>query len=90
MKTCIGGFVLKFLETVVDTELIKVSDWFHSNKLNIKHKEIKLCYLPSLPKKQKKINYQVQINLFDPNTASEVHLERHAGLRKIYEHTNRY
>ena len=64
---------LKSLETIVNTELVKVSDWLHANKLTLNTK--KSNYIIFHPY-QEKINYQVQIKLFDPNTTSVACLEQ--------------
>lgn len=66
---------LKSLETIiiVNMELVKVSDWLHANKLTLNTK--KSNYVIFHPY-QKKINYQVQIKLFDPNTNSVTCLEQ--------------
>ena len=64
---------LKSLETIVNTELVKVSDWLHANKLTLNTK--KSNYVIFHPY-QKKMNYQVQLKLFDPNTNSVAYLEQ--------------
>ena len=67
-----AGKTLKSLEAIVNTELVKVSDWLHANKLTPNTKKSNVIFHPY----QKKINYQVQIKLFDPNTNSVAHLEQ--------------
>ena len=64
---------LKSLETIVNTELVKVNDWLHANKLTLNTK--KSNYVIFHPY-QKEINYQVQIKLLDPNTNSVACLEQ--------------
>ena len=64
---------LKSLETIVSTELVKVSDWLHANKLTLNTK--KSNYVIFHPY-QKKINYEAQLKLFDPNTNSVAYLEQ--------------
>ena len=64
---------LKSLEKIVNTELLKVSDWLHANKLTLNTK--KSNYVIFHPY-QKEINYQVQIKLLDPNTNSVACLEQ--------------
>ena len=64
---------LKSLKAIVNTELVKFSDWLHAKKLTLNTK--KSNYVIFHPY-QKRINYQVQIKLFDPNTNSVAHLEQ--------------
>ena len=64
---------LKSLDTMVNTELVKVSDWLHANKLTLNTKKSNYVIFHSY---QKKVNYQVQIKLFDPHTNSVAHLEQ--------------
>ena len=58
---------LKYLETILNSELVKVSDWLHANKLTLNTK--KSNYVIFHPY-QKTINNQVQLKLFDSNTNS--------------------
>ena len=53
--------------------MVKVSDWLHANKLTLNTK--KSNYVIFHPY-QKKMNYQVQLKLFDPNTNSVAYLEQ--------------
>ena len=53
--------------------MVKVSDWLHANKLTLNTKKSNYVIFHLY---QKKVNYQVQLKLFDPNTNSVAYLEQ--------------
>ena len=56
---------LKSLETVVNNELKKVSDWLNANKLTLNTKKtIYVIFRPS----QKKLDYTIDLKIIDNNT----------------------
>ena len=63
----------KTLESVVNEELLKVYDWLNANKLtlNIKKSNFVIFHLP-----QKKLNYQINIKIFDKKDNKYISLER--------------
>ena len=63
----------KTLESVVNEELLKVYDWLNANKLtlNIKKSNFVIFHLP-----QKKLNYQINIKIFEKKDNKYISLER--------------
>ena len=64
---------LKSLETVVNVELMNVYDWLASNKLSLNVKKTNfVIFHPS----QKRINYKVNLKIYDNNRKHFICLER--------------
>ena len=63
---------LKSLEAVVDTELAKIYNWLTANKLSLNLKKSNFVIFHQY---QKRINYQVNLKIFDHNTNSFFSLE---------------
>ena len=63
---------LKSLETVVNTELTKIHNWLTANKLSLNIKKSNFVIFHQF---QKRLNYQVNLKIFDHNTNSYISLE---------------
>ena len=64
---------LKKLEIVVNEELLKLSEWLNSNKLSLNPTKSNFVVFHSY---QRKLNYEININIFDNNSGKLVSLER--------------
>ena len=64
---------LKTLETIVNTELMKVYDWMSANKLSLNIKKSNFIIFHSY---QKRINYNITLKLYDNQINRFVALER--------------
>ena len=64
---------LKKLEIVVNEELLKLSEWLNSNKLSLNPTKTNFVVFHPY---QRKLNYEINIKMFDNNSAKLVSLER--------------
>ena len=64
---------LKLLETVVNAELCNIYDWLIANKLSL---NIKKSNFVIFRPRQKKVNHQINLRMFDHHTNSYISLER--------------
>ena len=64
---------LKSLETIINRELIGVSEWLNTNKLTLNLK--KSNYVIFHPH-QKKLDYQVELKMFDNHSNNLINIER--------------
>ena len=64
---------LKILESILNAELLKVCNWLTANKLSL---NIKKTHFVIFHPYQKKINYEVDLKIFDNDSNSFISLER--------------
>ena len=69
---------MKVLKTVVNTELVKLYDWFTSNKLTLNIFLVNPIHL-----KRKKPNYQPKICLFDDGKNEYATLESKKNIKYL-------
>ena len=68
-----GDKNLKSLETIVNVELSNIHDWLTANKLSL---NIKKSNFVIFRPRQKKLNYEVNLIVFDYHTNTYISLER--------------